>query len=186
MNMLFVLSASLRKHIRAENARARAWVAEEPGNRWASQTIEDPAFWGKDGILTVAQYEREMLLQCFSDVYKSRLGVRPRGMNFAAMTTEEIQTELDNLPDHSADDDDDYRDEYDYDREFEFAPLPWGVDVDDDAQSLKPENTATRRVARSKGGTNTLSRNDKRAAKRNRGKARRQEGKAQVREWLLP
>jgi hypothetical protein len=65
-------------HIKAENAKTAAWVAEDPENRWAGYVVEDLAHWAEYNIHTVAEYEQYMLDVSYSDLYKEVYGVRPR------------------------------------------------------------------------------------------------------------
>lgn len=51
---------TLAEHLAEQNARDRAWAAEDPKNRWASQITEDLAYWAEVGITTVEEFEDAM------------------------------------------------------------------------------------------------------------------------------
>jgi len=87
----------LTAHIKAENAKTAAWVAEDPDNRWAGMIVEDPAHWAEYGITTVAGYERHMMIETYVDLYKSVHGIKPRWVNFDDMSDEELKQDYDNL-----------------------------------------------------------------------------------------
>jgi hypothetical protein len=89
-------------HIKAENAKTAAWVAEDPENRWAGYVVEDLAHWAEYDIYTVAEYEQYMLDVSYSDLYKEIYGVRPR---YAAgsVSQEDYDRLLDRLEDHNED-----------------------------------------------------------------------------------
>lgn len=71
-------------------AKTRAWVAEDPANRWAVHPVTDVAHWNEMGIFTVEQYVRDSLMAEFSDAYKSARGFRPRG-DLSGCTNEQIE-----------------------------------------------------------------------------------------------
>jgi len=110
-------------HIKAENAKTAAWVAEDPENRWAGYVVEDLAHWAEYNIHTVAEYEQYMLDVSYSDLYKEVYGVRPR---YAAgsVTQEDYDRLLDCLEDHNEDMSYyDYCDRIDAEAEMEEAKL---------------------------------------------------------------
>ena len=51
----------LIKEIKSRNIKTKAWVAEDPKNRWAGLYIEDEAHWVERGITTLADLERDEL-----------------------------------------------------------------------------------------------------------------------------
>ena len=67
----------LMAYIRAKNEETMAWLQAAPG-RGAGLIVEDPDFWKKQGITTVAEFYRSNLLCGFSDAYKELYGFRPR------------------------------------------------------------------------------------------------------------
>ena len=84
-------------HIEAQNAKALAWVAEDPTNRAVGITVTDPAHWAEYGIFSVDQYEHYMASMSHYDVFKRVHGFRPRHIDYDAMTTEEIMAEVDRM-----------------------------------------------------------------------------------------
>ena len=85
----------LMAHIKAENEKTQAWVAEDPKNRWASGLIEDPAYWLERGITTVEALERDNLATYIYEGHKDAFGVKGRHYDFEAMSTEELRAEAD-------------------------------------------------------------------------------------------
>ena len=82
-------------HIKAENAKTQAWVAEDPKNRWAGLYIEDEAHWIERGITTVEALERDNLATYIYEGHKDAFGVKGRHYDFEAMSTEELRAEAD-------------------------------------------------------------------------------------------
>ena len=87
----------LEQHIRAKNDKTRAWVAEDPDNRWAMLPVEDAAHWAEYGVHTVAEYELFNARAELWDVYKDIHGIRPRWMGVWDMPLEAVQAELESL-----------------------------------------------------------------------------------------
>ena len=85
----------LMAHIKAENEKTQAWVAEDPKNRWASGLIEDPAYWLERGITTVEALERDNLATYIYEGHKDAFGVKGRHYDFEAMSLEELRAEAD-------------------------------------------------------------------------------------------
>ena len=88
---------ALEQHIRAENAKRSAWVAEDPDNRCAFLTVEDASHWAKYGVHTVEQYELFQARAELWDVYKDVHGIRPRWMGIDEMSLAQVQAELESL-----------------------------------------------------------------------------------------
>lgn len=84
-------------YIKAENEKTRAWVAEDPDNRWAGLVVEDPKHWAEYGVDTVEQYQRYMAIATYVDSYKDVHGIRPSWMNFDDLSLEEIEVMLDTM-----------------------------------------------------------------------------------------
>lgn len=84
---------TLVEHIAAENVKTLAWIAEDPANRGAGLVVEDPAHWAGYGITTVDEYQHYLAQADHWDTYKDIHGIRPRWVNYAEMTTEEIEAE---------------------------------------------------------------------------------------------
>ena len=85
----------LMAHVKAENAKTQAWVAEDPKNRWAGLYPEDEAHWVERGITTVEALERDNLATYIYEGHKDAFGVKGRHYDFEAMTTEELRAEAD-------------------------------------------------------------------------------------------
>ena len=85
----------LMAHIKAENAKTQAWVAEDPKNRWAGLYPEDEAHWVERGITTVEALERDNLATYIYEGHKDAFGVKGRHYNFEAMSLEELKAEAD-------------------------------------------------------------------------------------------
>jgi len=81
---------------RARNAKTRAWIAEDPGNRGAGLLVEDQKFWSDQGIETADQLDHALAVAAYSDTYKEMRGIRPRWTSerFAALTASEIRDEI--------------------------------------------------------------------------------------------
>ena len=75
----------LQAHIEAENAKAAAWVAEDPANRFSGMVTSNPDHWAQYGIFTVEQYLFEMAKSAYSDSYKSLWGTRPDLSRFTTL-----------------------------------------------------------------------------------------------------
>ena len=88
---------SLAAYLAERNAATLAWIAEDPDNRWAGLIVEDLDFWAEMGIYTVEQYKRHDLESLVWDMYKDAMGFRPRHIDFASMTLEELEAEADSL-----------------------------------------------------------------------------------------
>lgn len=78
------------------NDETRAWLTEGP-DRWAGLLVEDPEHWAEQGVLTADDLDRSLLIASYWDCYKEVHGIRPRWMDFSAMTTDEIREDLDAL-----------------------------------------------------------------------------------------
>jgi len=85
----------LMAHIKAENAKTKAWVAEDPKNRWAGLYPEDEATWIERGITTVEALERDNLATYIYEGHKDAFGVKGRHYDFEAMSLEELRAEAD-------------------------------------------------------------------------------------------
>ena len=82
-------------HIKAENIKTKAWVAEDPKNRWAGLYPEDEAHWVERGITTLEALERDELECYIYDAHKTAFGVKGRHYDFKAMSLEELKAEAD-------------------------------------------------------------------------------------------
>ena len=89
---------TLLEHIKNINAKSKAWMATNPGS-WAGMVVEDIKFWNDQGIFTVEDYERSNLEISVYEMHKQAYGVKGRHYNFKAMSTKELEEELDHLCD---------------------------------------------------------------------------------------
>jgi len=88
---------ALLAHIKAENEKTAAWVAEDSANRWAGMIVEDLDHWAGYGVTTVAEYERYMMEASYVDLYKSVHGIKPRWVEFDNISDEELSADYDSL-----------------------------------------------------------------------------------------
>ena len=77
-------------HLEAERDKTRAWVAEDPENRWAGYSTTELDHWAESGVYSIEQYERYNLEGIISDLSKEVYGFRMR-YNVSTMTTKELQ-----------------------------------------------------------------------------------------------
>ncbi len=89
--------SDLLTHIQNLNNEKRAWVAEDPENRWAGMLVEDLEFWNKDGIHTAEQFDRYMKIECYINVYKDEHGIKPRWVDWDSVSNEELDNMLENV-----------------------------------------------------------------------------------------
>lgn len=86
------------EHVKAENAKTKAWIAEDPENRWAGFYSEDPEWWiNERNVETMEDFHRWTMESTISDLHKDVYGFRPRSMNVSEMTFEELETEYNEL-----------------------------------------------------------------------------------------
>ena len=85
----------LMEHIKAENIKTKAWVAEDPKNRWAGLYPEDEAHWVERGITTLEALERDELECYIYDAHKTAFGVKGRHYRFSEMSLQELKDEAD-------------------------------------------------------------------------------------------
>jgi hypothetical protein len=90
---------TLAEYLAEKNAKAAAWVAEDPDNRWAGTLTEDLAHWAEYGVTTADELERHLLVGEIWDIYKSINGIRPRWINFNEMSDAELREMRDSLID---------------------------------------------------------------------------------------
>ena len=89
----------LLNHIKAENAKTQAWIDEDPKNRAAGFYPTDEAYWVERGISTVAELERDQLINFIHDGHKDAYGFRNRGYDFDSMSMDELKAEADRISD---------------------------------------------------------------------------------------
>jgi len=87
----------LLAHIQERNAKTIAWVNEDPDHRGATTWLEDINYWNGQGIYTVADFKRYLIEGDIWDLYKDVHGIRPRWINFDAMTLEDLEAFMDGL-----------------------------------------------------------------------------------------
>ena len=85
----------LMAHIKAENVKTKAWVAEDPKNRWAGLYPEDEATWVERGITNMVDFERDELATYIYDAHKTAFGCKGRHYDFDSMSLEELKAEAD-------------------------------------------------------------------------------------------
>lgn len=84
-------------HIQSINVRTAAWLAESPETRSAGVLVEDAAYWAEQGVTTVEEFQRSMLIDAISDCYKDKYGSRPRFLKFNEMSLQELQDYFNDL-----------------------------------------------------------------------------------------
>jgi hypothetical protein len=84
-------------HIQNLNAQTIAWVNEDPANRWAGTLKDEPEYWAKYGITTVAEFDHYMAATELYEAYKYKYGFHPDYSRIKTMTIEQIREELKNL-----------------------------------------------------------------------------------------
>ena len=91
------VSKELLNHIEAANLKTKAWVAEDPNNRWAGLYPTDVRHWEDRGIFTMAQLEREELITHIYEGHKDAYGTKGRHYDFDAMSLEQLKAEADSI-----------------------------------------------------------------------------------------
>lgn len=84
--------------VKAENVKTRAWIKAAPG-RAAGLYPEDEAYWIERGISTIAELERDQLINFIYDGHKDAYGFRNRGYDFDSMSMAELEAEADRISD---------------------------------------------------------------------------------------
>lgn len=87
----------LLAHVKAENAKTLAWIAEDPSNRWATTYSEDAADWEDRGITTLEELKRNELETFIYEVTKDTFGYRPSMEKYKSMTLEQLEAECESL-----------------------------------------------------------------------------------------
>lgn len=93
------MSNEVIEHIKRINEESRKRMAENP-NLFIGILTEDPAHWAE--YKTVEEWERQMAIETYFNVYKSYNGVKPRWEDFehadgTPMTSQEINTMTETL-----------------------------------------------------------------------------------------
>ena len=83
----------LVSHIREENAKTEAWVAEDPENRCAGMVTDDIDHWRDYGIHSVEEYEKYMIVANIVDTHKEAYGFKPSWGHLMSLSMEELEEE---------------------------------------------------------------------------------------------
>lgn len=86
---------TLAEHLAKLNAEKLAWIAEDPDNRWTGLYVEDLGHWTEYGVTTVAQFQRYEMESMVWEMYKDVTGIRPRHLDFKAMSDKELNDLVD-------------------------------------------------------------------------------------------
>jgi hypothetical protein len=90
------MQMTLAEHLAALNAEKQAWMDAGP-DRWTGFWVEDLAHWAEIGVHTVEDFKRYDLETLVWDMYKDVTGIRPRHLDFKAMSLEELEKLADSL-----------------------------------------------------------------------------------------
>tara|TARA_B100000902_G_scaffold35468_2_gene42572 strand:+ start:208 stop:723 length:516 start_codon:yes stop_codon:yes gene_type:complete len=85
----------LLQEIKSRNIKTKAWIAEDPKNRWAGLYPEDEAYWVERNITNLDELERDELATYIYDAHKTAFGTKGRHYNFNAMSLQELKDEAD-------------------------------------------------------------------------------------------
>ena len=85
----------LLQEIKSRNIKTKAWIAEDPKNRWAGLYPEDEAYWVERKITNLDELERDELATYIYDAHKTAFGTKGRHYNFNAMSLQELKDEAD-------------------------------------------------------------------------------------------
>ena len=85
----------LLQEIKSRNIKTKAWIAEDPKNRWAGLYPEDEAYWVEREITNLDELERDELATYIYDAHKTAFGTKGRHYNFNAMSLQELKDEAD-------------------------------------------------------------------------------------------
>lgn len=85
----------LLQEIKSRNIKTKAWIAEDPKNRWAGLYPEDKAYWVERNITTLDELERDELATYIYDAHKTAFGCKGRHYDFNAMSLQELKDEAD-------------------------------------------------------------------------------------------
>lgn len=88
---------ALLSYVKKENIKTKAWVAENPSQRWAGLYPEDPRYWKEEGITSLEQLERRDLETYIYDAFKDVYGFRNHSYDFASMSLQDLKDEADSL-----------------------------------------------------------------------------------------
>ena len=92
-NQMTAEETLLISHIRQENAKMEAWVAEDPENRFGGMVTDEIDHWRNYGIHSVEQYEKYMLVAEIVDTHKEAYGFKPSWTHLMSLSMEELEEE---------------------------------------------------------------------------------------------
>lgn len=95
--MMEVKSNCLALALRQRNAKAEAWVAEDPDNRWAMTLTEDLAHWAGYGVTDAESLEHYLLASEVYDAHKDAYGFKPSWARVDALSNDELREYSDRL-----------------------------------------------------------------------------------------
>lgn len=87
----------LAEYLANRNAAKRAWVAEDPKNRWAMYIVEDLEHWKSYGVETVAQFEHYMAVATVCDFHKDVWGYKPSWAHLQSLSLQELEGMIEQL-----------------------------------------------------------------------------------------
>ena len=88
---------ALEAHLLAIEAKTKAWVAEDPKNRWACYPTTDIPHWAEQGIVSVADFTRHELVSQVFESTRDLHGYKPNWSALMTLTIPELQAEADSL-----------------------------------------------------------------------------------------
>lgn len=88
---------ALEAHLLAIEAKTKAWVAEDPANRWACYPVTEAAFWAEQGICSVADFTKYSLVSQVHESTHDLWHYKPDWSALMALTIPELQAEADRL-----------------------------------------------------------------------------------------
>lgn len=83
----------LLAHLEAEEARVKAWVAEDPQNRFAAYSVVDLDHWREYGVTSVAAYTKYNLVADIVDAHKEAYGFKPNWAHLMSLSIAELEDE---------------------------------------------------------------------------------------------
>ena len=87
----------LQAHLLNKKAEFEAWIAEDPENRGGGYLTTDLEHWAEQGVFSVADLERQSLINYIYDGFKDAYGFRNRSYDFDNMTMAELEAEADRI-----------------------------------------------------------------------------------------
>lgn len=81
---------ALEAYIKAENEANRVRMEREEG-LFIGMMVSDPEFWADYGVYNVKQYQHYCAVEDYISYHKAVYGIKPRWVNFDAMSVEDIE-----------------------------------------------------------------------------------------------